>query len=38
MKRYDKALASAEKQKAVDLEPDNAEYHDSLCATIPSMK
>ena len=32
MKRYDEVLI--EKQKAVELEPDNAEYHYSLGATL----
>ena len=36
MKRFDEALA--EKKKAVELEPDNPRYHDSLGATLYALK
>ena len=36
MKQYEDALE--EKQKAIELEPENAEYHSSLGITLYKMK
>ncbi len=36
MERFDEALS--EKQKAAELEPDNASYHDSLGVVLYKMK